>query len=64
MNTWEDVAIDVLAVGGAGFLAEWFHLGSIGVIIAVLLAGWLIQRREHRAKELAREMLRLKLLGA
>jgi len=62
MNTLEDVVLCGLAVAGAVALSGWFHLGFIGVLIAVGLAGWLIQRREHKVKEQARELLRLKLL--
>jgi len=60
MESWEDAVLYGLAVAGAVALNEWFHLGFIGVLIAVALAGWLIQRRVRRAKERATELLRLK----
>ena len=63
METWEDAVLYGLAVAGAVALSQWFHLGFIGVLIAVGLAGWVIQRRVRRAKEQARELLRLKALG-
>ena len=44
METWEDAVLYGLAVAGAVALSQWFHLGFIGVLIAVGLAGWVIQR--------------------
>jgi hypothetical protein len=60
METWEDAVLYGLAAAGAVALSEWFHLGFIGLLIAVGLAGWLIQRRVRKAKERATELLRLK----
>jgi membrane protein implicated in regulation of membrane protease activity len=60
METWEDAVLYGLVVAGAVALSNWFHLGFIGVLIAVALAGWLIQRRVRRAKEQTRELLRLR----
>ena len=60
METWEDAVLYGLTAAGAVALSEWFHLGFIGLLIAVGLAGWLIQRRVRKAKERATELLRLK----
>jgi membrane protein implicated in regulation of membrane protease activity len=60
METWEDAVLYGLVVAGAVALSNWFNLGLIGVLIAVSLAGWLIQRRVRRAKEQTRELLRLR----
>jgi hypothetical protein len=60
METWEEAFLYGLAVAGAVALSEWFHLGFIGLLIALGLAGWLIRRRVRRAKERATELLRLK----
>lgn len=60
METCEDAVLYGLAAAGAVALSEWFHLGFIAVLIAVVLTAWLVKRRVRRANERATELLRLR----
>lgn len=60
METCEDAVLYGLAAAGAVALSEWFHLGFIALLIAVVLTAWLVKRRVRRANERATELLRLR----